>query len=99
MSADSTSPKWTCGTSYDGCALVLGMGWFWRMEPAQSPLEMIYQDIERAIQARLWYLAIAVTLSLPDVCAALECEPGKAWVTEAKYVAWFESNAASQFHF
>ena len=69
------------------------------MEQEQSPLEIIFRDIERALDSGLHYLAIAVSLSIPDICAALECDPDKIWVTEKKYVAWCEANISDQLGF
>jgi hypothetical protein len=36
------------------------------------PLEAILQDIRKAIEAKLYYLALSVTLSVPDICSTLE---------------------------
>lgn len=69
------------------------------MRPIKSPLDLIFDEIMRAIDAELYYSAIAITLSVPDICAALECEPGKIWVNEKKYVDWCDKNLASRFHF
>lgn len=38
----------------------------------------------------MYYLAIAVTLTLPDICAGLECDPDGVWVTDKKYKDWCE---------
>jgi hypothetical protein len=66
-----------------------------RQEP--SPLEMIFSDIERALKARLYYVAIAVSLSIPDICAALELFPADKRVTRKNYIAWFKENLSSEF--
>jgi len=62
-----------------------------------SPLELILQDIAKAIDAKLPYLALAVALSVPDICAAMECEPGKIWVNKDKYEAWCDANLIPKF--
>jgi len=64
-----------------------------------NPLEAIFQDIERAIEARFYYHAIVVCLSMPDICAALLCDPSSIWVTEKKYVEWCEANLEKRFKF
>ena len=51
------------------------------------PLEFIFREIERSLAYGLYYSPIAVTLSIPDICAALECDPGRVWV---KKLAAFE---------
>lgn len=60
-------------------------------------LEAILGEIQKALDAKLYYLAIAVALSVPDVCACLECEPGKVWSTEGRYVAWCTANLSGKF--
>src|SRR6202040_2643279 len=89
---------WICGSFIKW--LQVGPGcWCWLMEPEPSPLEIIFQDIQKALDAGLHYVAIAVTLSIPDICATLEDEPGKVWSTEKKYVAWCERNLVDRFRF
>lgn len=62
------------------------------VDQAQTPLELILREIEMALDADLNYLAIAVTLAIPEICVSLECDPGKMWVDEKKYVAWYDAN-------
>ena len=92
-------PKLTSGISLTGFQLAMGRSWCWILVPELSPLETIFRDIERAIDAQLYYAAIALALSVPDICALLEDEPGKAWSTEKKYVAWCEKNLDGRFHY
>jgi hypothetical protein len=62
-------------------------------------LTAILQEIEKAIVAKLYYLAIAVALSIPDICACLECDPDKPiWANKDKYVAWCEANIGQSFN-
>jgi hypothetical protein len=90
---------WTCGTCFTGYRLVLDKGcWIPMTEP--SPLEMIFREIETAVSSGFYYLAIAVCLSVPDICAALLCDPKAIWVTEKKYTAWCKANLEPRFeHF
>lgn len=60
----------------------------------ESPLASIYREIEQALAANLYYLAIAVTVSLPDICATLEGKAPTNWET---YKTWFRDNAAKRF--
>jgi hypothetical protein len=58
-------------------------------------MESIYREVGLALDARLYYLAIAVTASIPDICASLE--HGKTgW---KPYKAWFRENVAHRFRF
>lgn len=67
------------------------------MSQPAGPLEIILQDIERALQARLWYVALAVALSLPDICSLLEQPPDEAWSKRKKYADWFDKNVGAKF--
>ena len=75
------------------------------MEPTLSrrlgevnEMETILQDIERALQQRFYYLGIAVTLTLPDICAASE-QPsgGTKGRNQASYEAWYNDNLAAKY--
>ena len=82
---------WTYGTSFIGWRLVQGIGFCWLvMPPEPSPLATILADIQKALDSKLYYLALAVALSIPDICASLECEPGKIWTNQQKYENWVE---------
>jgi hypothetical protein len=61
-------------------------------------LEAILNEIQKALDGKLYYLAIAVALSVPDICACLECDPDKyIWATKEKYTAWCDANLIDQF--
>jgi hypothetical protein len=63
----------------------------------EAELTAILHEIERAIEAKLYYVAIAVALSIPDICACLECDPDKPiWATFEKYAAWCDANLRFQ---
>src|SRR5665213_2961362 len=59
------------------------------------PLEMIFRDIERALEAKLWYLALAVTLSIPDICSLLELNDG--WSNCNIFAAWFDKHVGKSY--
>ena len=81
------------------------MGWRYqtvktgvRMPTAErNPLEMIFHDIGRAIEAKFYYHAIVISLSIPDICAALTCNPKSICVTSKDYIAWCETNLEPKF--
>ena len=58
-----------------------------------SPLKQIYSEIETALEHGLFYLAITVTTSLPDVCSALEGNVPTNWET---YKTWFRENVGTE---
>lgn len=45
-------------------------------------------QIEAAVRARLYYLALFACLALPDICAAMESTDGEA--TKQRYLDWFD---------
>ena len=54
-----------------------------------SDMEVITQEIERALDAGLYYLALVCTLTLPDICAALESPTGDtSGKSGEKYKKW-----------
>src|ERR1700759_3776863 len=61
----------TYGTSWIGYVLVRELGWGWIPRKEPHPIEMILSEIERAIRFEFYYLAIALSLTLPDICCAL----------------------------
>jgi hypothetical protein len=58
-------------------------------------MEMIFQEIDKALNAELYYLAIAMALTVPDICAALESPNGE--TSGPKYKAWYNGNLANQY--
>lgn len=63
-----------------------------------APLEAILSDIESALHAEFWYLAVAVTLSIPDICSLLERDAKtEGWAKEEKYVTWYNENVGEKF--
>ena len=41
-------------------------------------MELILKEIERALDAKLYYLALQASLTLPDICGALQSDDGVA---------------------
>lgn len=62
-------------------------------------METIFGEIQKALDAKLYYLAVAVTLSVPDICAALECEPTDIHVKGDDYIKWCDRNLAAQLRY
>src|ERR1700722_15181592 len=60
-----------------------------------TSLDMALIEIERALQAHLYYLALISTLSLIDMCAALEDEDGE--TNQTKFRAWYSKNLAEHY--
>lgn len=53
-------------------------------------LEVMRTEIDRALDAELYYPALVLAMSIPDICGALASADGKA--SGPRYAAWYESN-------
>lgn len=51
----------------------------------------LLEQIEKALEYNLYYLALQSTLALPDICGALESENGQA--NRTKYINWYNTYA------
>ncbi len=60
-------------------------------------MEMILQEIERALNARLFYMAIVLSLMVPDICAGLESDDGR--TSPDQYRDWYTRNLADKYRF
>jgi hypothetical protein len=58
-------------------------------------METILQEIERALDAHLYYLAVAMVLTLPDICAALASADGES--SGQRYRDWYDANLAAAY--
>ncbi len=52
------------------------------------PLEKLLVETEKALDAKLYYIALVTSLALPDVCGALESPDGQA--SGSRYRAWYD---------
>jgi len=56
----------------------------------------IIEDIDKALVSEAWYSALALAISLPDICAFIETgENG----SKSRFIKWFESNLPSYSKF
>ena len=62
-----------------------------------EPLDLMFFEIEQALNAGLFYLAVGMSLAVPDICAALESANGD--TTGQQYKAWFNANLAARYPF
>jgi hypothetical protein len=83
-------PLWTCGISLVGHLAVIDG--YWKVIPMSQthPIEDLNLEIEKALEARLFYLALLLTLTLPDICAALEQPDGRSG--KKSYEEWYNRN-------
>src|SRR6266446_2915631 len=93
MKPDIAAPKWTYTISSTGYKLVPGVGGCWIMDKVPIEITAILHEIEKALGAKLYYLAIAVALSIPDICACLEFDPeDPQWANRDTYASWCDAN-------
>lgn len=52
-------------------------------------METLTNEIKNCLLKQLWYAALVLTLTLPDVCAALESPDGRS--TPDRYKAWYDT--------
>ncbi|MBC2858837.1 hypothetical protein [Stappia sp. 28M-7] len=72
MIHNSLDPKMKYSTAWTGF-LTQGLCWAWIVVPydPSSPLERIVRDIQQAIKVKLYYPALLVALTIPDICMGL----------------------------
>jgi hypothetical protein len=58
-------------------------------------MDVITKEVERALDNGLYYLAVMLALTLPDICAALESRDGQ--TSGSRYKAWYTSWLASRY--
>jgi hypothetical protein len=69
------------------------------MTQVPPELSSILQEVEKALDAKLYYLAIAVALSIPDICACLEFDPDNPRRANGDtYAVWCDTNMQSAFN-
>lgn len=56
-------------------------------------METILEEIESAAKSDLWYAALVLTLTLPDICAWLEAPVGASTSRQkSRYIRWCNKN-------
>lgn len=65
------------------------------MKKILGPVELFLCEIERALDAKLYYLAIVMVLTLPDICAALENPTGTGG--RKRYKEWYNKYIAFRY--
>jgi hypothetical protein len=61
-----------------------------------TALDMALTDIPKALDAGMFYIALVVTLTLIDMCSALDSPDGR--TNRTKMAAWYNTNLASHYH-
>jgi hypothetical protein len=58
-------------------------------------MQTVIEEIQGALNVGLYYLAIAIALTLPDMCAALESSNGE--TSGPKYRDWYRNNLQAKY--
>lgn len=82
---------WTLNLCFIGYDLERRNGCLKLRRPLQTHLE----EVERALEAKLYLAAVSLALMLPDICATLES--AKAYSGNREYKKWYRENLASKF--
>jgi hypothetical protein len=77
--------------------LVPGLGESWAIDALHPALKQVVSEVQSALDAKLFHMAMTMALAIPDVCSCLESDPNANGATPAKYKAWFDSNLAHAF--
>lgn len=64
----------------------------------KTPLDDICDEIRRALDSGFYYLALSVSLSLPDICVSLGCDPDRIHVKSGEYIEWVRDNLAGRIN-
>lgn len=54
-------------------------------------MELLLNEIEKALDVGLYFIALQASLTLPDICGALQSDDGKA--DKQKYINWYDTYA------
>lgn len=54
-------------------------------------MEFLLKEIEQALNSGMYFMALQSTLSLPDICGALQSSNGIA--TKSNYISWYDTHA------
>ena len=95
-----TQPMSISGTLSTGYRAVLVNG-KWEIVPPkkETPIDPMLNDIQRALKANFYFLALATALALPDICACLESAKGHNINRSAEaYKKWFDANLSHEFN-
>ena len=60
-------------------------------------LELLCESVEISVRNQNWYSALAVALTLPDICASLESNDGNS--SGDRYARWFDENVGDRYKF
>ena len=55
----------------------------------------LLEQVQNAIAGRAYYIALYVSLTLPDICSAMSSEDGQA--TRQRYIHWFNAYVAPAY--
>lgn len=58
-------------------------------------MDVLFAQIRAALAADLYYLALYASLTLPDLCGAMESPDGLA--TTPRFIAWFDKYVAPKY--
>ncbi|PJE76535.1 hypothetical protein COV05_04165 [Candidatus Uhrbacteria bacterium CG10_big_fil_rev_8_21_14_0_10_48_16] len=58
-------------------------------------MQDLLEQIEKGLEANLYYLSLFVALAIPDICGAIDASDGEA--SKAKYIKWFDEHLQTKY--
>jgi|SRR3989339_197068 len=59
-------------------------------------MQDLLDQIEKGIEAKLYYLSLFAALAIPDICGAADASNGEA--SKAQYIKWFDEHLQSKYN-
>lgn len=97
MRADTEALIWSYGASLTGYRLELQRECWVPILKNAGPLASLLHEVEVALGHHLYYLAVMLSLALPDVCAALGKPDGR--TRNKDYKKWYDKYLLDVFPF
>lgn len=100
MRPDTATPRLTPSIWFRGYLAPVRGCWkvmITEIAVTNSPLEIIFADIEKALRAQIWHAALVSALCIPDICSVLNSPPDESWNNRQKYVNWFNANLGTKY--
>jgi hypothetical protein len=66
-----------------------------QLSPGHATMQNLIESVEMSLAGENWYAALAVALTIPDVCASLEAADNK--TSRKLYAAWFERYLSDKY--
>lgn len=59
-------------------------------------MKILVSELKQAVENNLWFVAINIALTIPDICSALESENGQ--TVSKKYIKWVDTYLVHKYN-